>query len=136
MIRIDVEKCLGCFSCSNICPNKNIICEQNEVQRTISFKKCREECDLCVEFCPSKALTLVPESEEISMTFELMACRICGAHYATELMLKRIEASLPPNLQKDSMDLAWIWICPTCRRKIEAERATKQMVLGRIRKNH
>jgi len=135
MIRIDAEKCLGCFSCSNICPNKNIICEENDAQRTIRFKKCGEECDLCVEFCPSKALTLVPESEEISMTFELMACRICGARYATELMLKRIEASLPPNLQKDSMDLAWIWICPTCRRKIEAERATKQMVLGRIRNN-
>jgi Pyruvate/2-oxoacid:ferredoxin oxidoreductase delta subunit len=136
MIRIDVEKCLGCFSCSNICPNKNIICEENGALRTISFKKCGEECDLCVEFCPAKALALVPESDEISMTFELMACKICGSYYTTEPMLKRIETSLPLNLQKDSTDLAWIWICPACRRKTEAERATEQIVLGRLKKDH
>ncbi len=134
MIRIDVEKCLGCFSCSNICPNKNIICEENGAQRTIGFKKCGEECDLCVEFCPSKALALVPETEEISITFELMACRICDTHYATEPMLKRIETSLSPNVQ-DSDDLDWIWICPICRKKIEAEKATERSS-RRLRKIH
>ena len=53
----------------------------------------------------------------------------------TEPMLRRIESSLPANLQTDSTGLAWIWICPVCRRDIEAERATKQMVLGRTRRN-
>jgi hypothetical protein len=50
-------------------------------------------------------------------------------------MLKRIEATLPPEVHKDSTGLAWIRICPVCRRNIEADRATRQIVLGRSRKS-
>jgi NAD-dependent dihydropyrimidine dehydrogenase PreA subunit len=138
MIQVDASKCLGCYSCSNVCPNKFITREETGDRRTIHFSKCSEECDLCVEFCPAGALTLVPldpESEEGSVSFELVPCKICGARYATEPMLRRIEASLPEALQKDSSGLAWIWICPVCRRDLEAERATKQLVLGRSRKS-
>jgi Pyruvate/2-oxoacid:ferredoxin oxidoreductase delta subunit len=138
MIKVDATKCLGCFSCSNVCPSKNITCEETAERRSIHWKRCKEECDLCVEFCPAKALTLVPFDqyiEEPTMTYDLVACKICGARYATEPMLRRIESSLPQNLQVDSTGLAWIWICPICRRNIEAERAIKQMVLGRSRKN-
>lgn len=138
MIKVDATKCLGCFSCSNVCPNQNIIREETPDKRSIQWKRCKEECDLCVEFCPGKALTLVPfepESEEPKLTFDLVSCKICGERYATEPMLRRIELSLPPEVQKDSTGLAWIWVCPVCRRNIEAERATKQMVFGRSRKN-
>jgi formate hydrogenlyase subunit 6/NADH:ubiquinone oxidoreductase subunit I len=138
MIKVDATKCLGCFACSNVCPSQNIIREETPQLRSIHWKRCKEECDLCVEFCPAKALALVPfdeMSEEPTMSFELVPCKICGTRYATEPMLKRVEASLPENLQKDSSGLAWIWACPVCRRDIEAERATKQMVLGRSRKS-
>jgi formate hydrogenlyase subunit 6/NADH:ubiquinone oxidoreductase subunit I len=134
MIKVDLENCLGCSSCSNVCPNKFIIRNDYHGKRSISFKKCMEECDLCVEFCPAKILTLVPESNETTLTFELVSCRVCGSCYATEQMLERIESTLPSNLQKDSAGLAWIRICPTCRRNIEAERATKQLVLERGRR--
>jgi Pyruvate/2-oxoacid:ferredoxin oxidoreductase delta subunit len=133
MIKVDPALCIGCLACSNVCPSKNIIRDDTIEKRTISWKKCGEECDLCVEFCPARALTLVPESEETAIAFELVACRICGARYATEAMLRRIEASLPEALQKDSSGLAWIWVCPVCRRNLEAERATREMVLGRSR---
>jgi Pyruvate/2-oxoacid:ferredoxin oxidoreductase delta subunit len=138
MIRVDAAKCIGCFSCSNVCPSQNITREETSGRRSIHWKRCKEECDLCVEFCPAKALTLVPfdeQSEEPTMAFDLVSCKICGTQYATEPMLKRVEASLPENLQKDSSGMAWIWVCPVCRRDIEAERATKQMVLGRSRKS-
>ncbi len=138
MIQVDASKCLGCFSCSNVCPSQNITRQETSEKRSIHWKKCKEECDLCVEFCPAKALALVPfdeTSEEPTVTFDLVSCKICGRGYATEPMLKRIESSLPLNLQKDSTGLAWIWVCPVCRRDIEAERATKQMVLGRSRKS-
>ncbi len=138
MIKVDTSKCLGCFSCSNVCPNQNITREETADKRSVHWKKCKEECDLCVEFCPGKALMLVPfdaESEEPTLTFDLVSCKICGARYATEPMLRRVESSLPPEVQKDSTGLAWIWVCPICRRNIEAERATKQMVLGRSRKS-
>jgi Pyruvate/2-oxoacid:ferredoxin oxidoreductase delta subunit len=133
MIKVDSALCLGCMACSNVCPNKNIVREDTAEKRTITWKRCGEECDLCVEFCPAKALTLVPESEETTIAFELVPCRICGARYATEPMLRRIEASLPQDLQKDASGLQWIWVCPVCRRDIEAERATREMVLGRSR---
>lgn len=138
MIKVDATKCLGCFSCSNVCPSQNITRQETPEKRSIHWKKCQEECDLCVEFCPAKALALVPldpESPEPDLAFDLIFCKICGTPYATEPMLQRIESSLPSNLQKDSTGLSWIRICPVCRRNIEAERATKQMVLGRSRKS-
>ena len=138
MIKVDLSKCVGCNSCSNVCPSQNILREDAADGKRIHWKRCKEECDLCVEFCPAKALMLVPFDEagdEPDASFDLVACKICGGRYATEPMLKRIESVLPINLQKDSTGLSWIWVCPICRRNIEAERATKQMVLGRSRKN-
>ena len=138
MIKVDTSQCLGCLSCSNVCPSQNIVRTETAEMRSIHWKRCKEECDLCVEFCPAKALTLVPFDETVpepDVSFDLVACKICGSRYATEPMLRRIESVLPANLQKDSEGLEWIRVCPVCRRNIEAERATKQMVLGRGRKS-
>ncbi len=138
MIKVDANKCLGCVSCSNVCPSQNITRMDTPEKRSIHWKRCKEECDLCVEFCPAKALTLVPFDElspEPNVSFDLVTCKICQSHYATEPMLKRIESVLPANLQVDSTGMAWIWVCPVCRRNIEAERATKQIILGRSRKS-
>ena len=138
MIKVDAGLCLGCLSCSNVCPSQNIIRTETGEQRSIHWKRCKEECDLCVEFCPAKALTLVPFDEAVpepEVSFDLVACKICRSRYATEPMLRRIESALPANMQKDSEGLEWIRVCPVCRRNIEAERATRQMVLGRSRKS-
>ena len=138
MIKVDASLCLGCLSCSNVCPSQNIIRTETEEQRSIHWKRCKEECDLCVEFCPAKALTLVPFDEvvpEPDVSFDLVACKICTSRYATEPMLRKIESTLPADMQKDSEGLEWIRVCPVCRRNIEAERATRQMVLGRSRKS-
>ena len=138
MIKVDANKCLGCVSCSNVCPSQNITRMDTPEKRSIHWKRCKEECDLCVEFCPAKALSLVPFDElspEPNVSFDLVTCKICQSHYATEPMLKRIESVLPANLQVDSTGMAWIWVCPVCRRNIEAERATKQIILGRSRKS-
>jgi Pyruvate/2-oxoacid:ferredoxin oxidoreductase delta subunit len=138
MIKVDASLCLGCLSCSNVCPSQNITRTETGKMRSIHWKRCKEECDLCVEFCPSHALTLVPFDEAVpepDVSFELVACNICQSRYATEPMLRRIESTLPAEMQKDSEGLEWIRICPICRRNIEAQRATKQMVLGRSRKS-
>ncbi len=96
MIKVDASKCLGCFSCSNVCPSQNITREETPELRSIHWKRCKEECDLCVEFCPGKALMLVPYDEsypEPNVSFDLVACKLCGSRYATEPMLRRIESS-------------------------------------------
>jgi Pyruvate/2-oxoacid:ferredoxin oxidoreductase delta subunit len=138
MIKVDASLCLGCLSCSNVCPSQNITRSEVSGKRSIHWKRCKEECDLCVEFCPAKALKLVAFDENVpepDLSFDLLACRICKSRYATEPMLKRIESMLPVSMQKDATGLEWIRICPVCRRDIEAERATKQMVQGRTGKS-
>ncbi|MGB5099732.1 MAG: 4Fe-4S dicluster domain-containing protein [Methanothrix sp.] len=138
MIKVDAGLCLGCLSCSNVCPSQNIVRTEIEKMRYIHWKKCKEECDLCVEFCPGHALALVPFDEdapESEVSFELVACKICKSCYATEPMLRRIESTLPANMQKDSEGLEWVRVCPLCRRNIEAEMATRQMVLERSGKS-
>jgi len=106
--RVDAGLCLGCLSCSNVCPSQNITRVEASGKRTIHWKRCKEECDLCVEFCPAKALTLVAWDESVpegEVSFDLVACKICGSRYATEPMLKRIESTLPAEAQKDASGL-------------------------------
>ena len=137
MIRVDTSLCLGCQSCFNVCPGQNIIRNETDGRITVHWKSCKEECDLCVKMCPSGALTLMPWDEiepEWEISFDLVACKICGSRYATEPMLKKIESSLPAEIQKDSTGLEWIRICPVCRRNIEAESLAKLILPGR-RKN-
>ena len=136
MIKVDPGMCLGCLSCSNVCPNQNIVLLQSADTRTVHWKKCKEECDLCVEFCPAKALALVAYDElvpESEISFELVACRVCGSRYATLPMLMKVEASLPAGMQEDASGLEWIRICSQCRRDIEAEKAAGQVMKERKR---
>ena len=65
MIKIDAGLCLGCLSCSNVCPSQNIVRTETADKRSLHWKRCKEECDLCVAFCPAKALTLVPFDETV-----------------------------------------------------------------------
>ena len=137
MIRVDASLCLGCMSCSNVCPSQNITRSEDSGRRTVHWKRCKEECDLCVELCPGKALSLVLWDENIpepEISFDLVACRICGSPYATEPMLQRIESALPAEMQKDASGLNWIRICPVCRRDVQAEGTVRQIALARSRK--
>lgn len=136
MIEVDPRLCIGCRSCSNVCPSQNIVCADSEETRRIRWKRCKEECDLCVEFCPAKALTLVPFDESVpepELSFDLVACRVCGSRYAPEPMLLRIKKALPLDSQRDPEGAEWIRVCPSCRRRAEAERAARETVAGRRR---
>jgi Pyruvate/2-oxoacid:ferredoxin oxidoreductase delta subunit len=131
MIALDREKCIGCATCSNVCPSKLITRTDSNGKRTIRYSKCSEFCDICVEFCPGKALSIVEIGEDIENSFDLVPCRVCGTPYATEPMLKRVESTVPVHLQADASGVSGVWICPACRRLMEGERASKQVVLGR-----
>lgn len=142
MIRVDSSLCLGCQSCSNVCPSEKIARTEGDGRITICWKSCDEEndegCDLCVKACPTKALSLAAldvTAPECEASFDMAVCRICGSRYATEPMLKMIEMSLPAEIQKDATGLQWVRVCPECRRNVEAKRLVGQILPGRRTKD-
>ncbi|RJS89435.1 4Fe-4S dicluster domain-containing protein [Candidatus Bathyarchaeota archaeon] len=63
---IDEDKCMGCGACASACPlmpERAVIKYKEEGRRRIYFKcdlcKDRENGPICVEVCPTKALTFV-----------------------------------------------------------------------------
>lgn len=142
MIRVDSSLCLGCQSCSNVCPSEKIVRSEADGRITIRWKSCNEEkdegCDLCVRACPTKALSLAAldnAAHECEASFDMAVCKICGSRYATESMLKMIESSLPAEIQKDATGLEWTRVCLQCRRNVEAKRLTGQILPGRRTKD-
>ena len=131
MISVDASKCIGCSSCSNVCPSKIITATEDGMKKTIHFGPCEEYCDICVESCPEKALSLVPKETDTKITLDLVPCRVCGKGFATEPMLKRVESSIPEQLQMNAEGVRWIEICPICRREMESEKASSQIVMKR-----
>jgi Pyruvate/2-oxoacid:ferredoxin oxidoreductase delta subunit len=142
MIKVDCNLCLGCQSCSNVCPSQKIVRTEANGRTTISWKSCDEEsdkgCDLCLKACPTKALSLAALGEavpECEASFDMAVCKICGSRYATEPMLKMIELSLPAEIQKDATGMEWIRVCLQCRRNVEAKRLVGQILPGRRTKD-
>lgn len=63
---INVEKCVGCFSCVMVCPNnaiKQFIDESTGKKFAVKCDLCKNirEIPACVEVCPNKVLSLVEE---------------------------------------------------------------------------
>ncbi|HIE51007.1 MAG TPA: 4Fe-4S dicluster domain-containing protein [Armatimonadetes bacterium] len=54
---VDVEKCDGCGSCAEVCPDEAITV--NDVAK-VDPEKCTE-CELCVDECPNEAISIVEE---------------------------------------------------------------------------
>jgi NAD-dependent dihydropyrimidine dehydrogenase PreA subunit len=138
MIKVDSGLCLGCQSCSNVCPSEKIARTEADGRIAIRWKSCNEQCDLCLKACPTKALSLAAHDEaapECKASFDMAVCKICGSRYATESMLKMIESSLPTEIQKDATGLEWVRVCPECRRNVEARRLTGQILPGRRTKD-
>jgi len=52
-IKVDKELCLLCGGCSAVCPKKIILMEKTELK----FKEGCIMCMICVDFCPSGALS-------------------------------------------------------------------------------
>ncbi|MDD2665368.1 MAG: 4Fe-4S binding protein [Methanocellales archaeon] len=54
-VKIDAEKCVGCGTCVEECPNDALSLEDDIA--VVDDDLC-VECGLCVEVCPAEALSL------------------------------------------------------------------------------
>lgn len=53
---IDYEKCSGCLTCVNFCPNKVFIVEKGK-PKVVKPENCVEFCQGCGKICPQKAIS-------------------------------------------------------------------------------
>lgn len=120
----DIDLCIRCGRCVRACAELGNDCIDFvsrgwEKEVNTPFKEpagdCRG-CASCAEVCPTGAI-LVTEKDNTrtiwGRTFELVACEMCGKHFATK---EQLEAAKPEVEPEDKRIL-----CPTCRRRVEAE---------------
>ncbi|MCX8011824.1 MAG: 4Fe-4S dicluster domain-containing protein [Desulfobacterota bacterium] len=61
-IDIEVEKCIGCGGCANVCPARLIEITDTDASRILEYflKRCTY-CGRCAEVCPENAITMTKE---------------------------------------------------------------------------
>ena len=128
---IDPKLCMGCGICAHYCVSGAIHIERREDGHTITVWDnicCR--CATCRQFCPVKAITLVPdwhsshvEAEKYKrveqQTVQYVACAACGQKFRP----------LPPEIASrlyahyGNVDAAHTQsLCPKCRQLEDARR--------------
>jgi len=98
---VDVEKCVGCGGCAEVCPPRCIeISDPSHDKRVIEFflERCTY-CARCVEVCPEDAITASKEYEtatndrndmHIRLEVFMSTCRRCGRCYEPPTPLDRL----------------------------------------------
>ena len=86
---VDVEKCIGCAGCANVCPARAIdVYDPCTEKRIMLYRLGRcTYCGRCAEVCPQKAITMSQEFETatneavdltIRNTVYMGTCQRCG----------------------------------------------------------
>lgn len=108
-VEIDVNKCIGCGGCAEVCPTRLInIFDLSQETRVLEFELERcVHCGRCEEVCPENAITLTREFEtatadnmQLRMRAEVFmaTCQRCGRCYVppTALDEMRVTGFRPP----------------------------------------
>ena len=135
---VDLDKCIGCWACTHVCPADLITFADNDGQRTLRFARiCSEDCIRCAEVCPEGAITLAPateialEDEYLTATFDLLRCQQCDAPFTTGRIVNKLLAVIPREFQNDAAELSWVRLCPHCRQLTEGEKVAKEWIMSR-----
>jgi len=132
---VDRGKCIGCLACSSVCPAGLIALTDVDRQRTIRFAAaCAEDCDLCVPACPTEAIALHPATgavEPTVVTFDLGVCPRCQETTTPRPVVDRVRAAVMAGIGAPESDLAWLDLCPACRRVLEVEDLAREPLMRR-----
>ena len=132
LVRLDMEKCIGCGACANACPPRLISLEDGSEYRSLDFNLSRcTYCARCRDVCPQQALTLTEQFEtatsnlydlHIMIQLKLIHCRRCGKVVGTRRSAARVRAELAEKLGKEPDEIEWLDLCLECKRLTALER--------------
>lgn len=135
---VDLDKCIGCWACTHVCPADLITFADQDGQRILRFiRLCREDCTRCADVCPEEAIALTPATETLpegaylTATFDLLDCQHCGTLFTTARIVDKLSEVIPLELQTDAANLSWVRLCPHCRQLSEGKKIAKEWVMSR-----
>jgi len=100
-VAVDVEKCIGCGGCANVCTPRAIKVSDPspEVRRIEFFLERCTYCARCAEVCPENAIVVTEEfesatndTEDMHLTVDVYmgSCQRCGRCFETSTALDRL----------------------------------------------
>jgi ferredoxin len=134
-VEYDFTKCIGCGTCKFVCGGKAIkIDEYKDHFDYILWDAACTRCGMCVEFCPTGALTMT-ENLHNAISGEDIIKRIFFSNIPYERceICKKYIKPLPGVVYQDILKgnndafKENSHICPDCRRKLQAGKLFKDM---------
>jgi len=99
--KVDIDKCIGCAGCANVCPSRAIeVTDLDEGWRRIQFHLTRCVCcGRCQEVCPEEAVRLTDQfelstntKEDLTVAIEIYmdTCQRCARCFKPEHPLDKM----------------------------------------------
>ena len=68
VIRIDLEKCIGCKICVDVCPMDVLYYDPEQRKSIIAYPECCQNCGQCYVNCPTRSIGISNESYGYPLT--------------------------------------------------------------------
>ncbi len=114
--RVDVNRCIGCGGCANVCPARLIrVIDKDQCTRVLVFlyERCTY-CGRCAEVCPENAIEMTGEFElstddvhdDLVGEYHIFMgpCERCGRCYEPPTPLDRL---MQTGMRHDPIDRKW-----------------------------
>ena len=123
-VAVDSAACTLCMACAAACPSGALSASGDAPRLEFLESQCHQ-CGLCEETCPEGAIQLLPrilcdpkavEAPAVLREAEPFRCIECGAPFATQAMINRMQDKLMGHwMYVDDRQLRRLQMCRTCR---------------------
>jgi ferredoxin len=124
VVAVDPAACTLCMACAVVCPSGALSAGRDTPRLTFIESRCHQ-CGLCRDACPENAMRLSPrilcdpsavDSPAVLREAEPFRCVVCGAPFATQAMIDRMQDKLAGHwMYAGERQLRRLRMCRTCR---------------------